>query len=48
MQSLRWARLLRDLGERTATDWLAEAYALIEQSGYDQFRAEADALARAC
>jgi hypothetical protein len=34
------------LGDRTAADWLTAAYALIEHSGYDQFRAEADALAR--
>jgi transcriptional regulator with XRE-family HTH domain len=48
VETLRWARLLRDLRDSTATHWLAEAYALIEQSGFHQFRAEADALAREC
>jgi transcriptional regulator with XRE-family HTH domain len=44
---LRWAHALRDVGEHaTAADWLAQAYALIEQYHYPRFRALADALAR--
>jgi hypothetical protein len=47
METLRWVRVLSELGERsTAADRLAEAYALIEQYGYSEYRASADALAR--
>jgi hypothetical protein len=38
--------VLRAVGDPTAADWLAEAYALIEQSGYLPFLSIADALAR--
>ena len=43
---LRWASVTQAVGDPTATHWLAEAYALIEQSGYRPFLATADALAR--
>jgi hypothetical protein len=43
---LRWARLLWDHGDRTAADWLSEAYELIERFNYTQFRVSADALAQ--
>ena len=43
---LRWASVLRAVGDPTAAHWLSEAYALIDQSGYAPYRATADALAK--
>ena len=43
---LQWAAVMRAVGDRTAANWLAEAYALIEQSGYGPFLTTADALAK--
>jgi len=43
---LRWAAAMRAVGDPTASHWLSEAYALIEQSGYRPFLTTADALAR--
>jgi transcriptional regulator with XRE-family HTH domain len=44
LDALRWARALHDVGENRAADWLAEAYALIEQYDYAPLRAAADEL----
>jgi transcriptional regulator with XRE-family HTH domain len=44
--TLRWASAMHGVGDPSAAHWLAEAYALIEQSGYVPFRATADALSR--
>jgi hypothetical protein len=44
--SLRWASVLKAVGDATAADWLVQTYALIEQYGYRPFLVAADALAR--
>jgi transcriptional regulator with XRE-family HTH domain len=43
---LLWARAMHAVGEKTAADWLSEAYALIDEHGYAPLRAEADELSR--
>jgi transcriptional regulator with XRE-family HTH domain len=45
-ENLRWVSLLQALGDPAAADWLTEAYTLIDQHDYPQFRAQADVLAR--
>jgi hypothetical protein len=43
---LRWASVMHGVGDPSAAHWLAEAYALIGETGYRPFLATADALAR--
>jgi transcriptional regulator with XRE-family HTH domain len=48
LETLRWVKVLRALGEPSASDWLNQAYSLIERYRYPNFRKTADELAREC